>query len=251
MNIRDATDEDVERIRSIARNSLRESYTHFLGEETIDDAVENWYDDGFGEELGSEDFLVLVAEDDEGPIAFSQSEFVGEGQTEGQIRWIHVDPEARGGGTGVRLLARTRERLIEDGAENIRATVLEENEFGNEFYAENGFERAGTIEVDIAGKSHTENVFVEAEKRDEEAGWRALEPVESDGETIYVSYGEPARGSEAPFYTAYEGENGEDRYGWFCGNCDSLDNAMDAMGRIQCNACGNRRKATRWDASYL
>lgn len=250
MNIRDATADDVEGIRSIAGNSLRESYTHFLAEETIDDGVENWYGDGFEEELASEDFLVLVAEDDGEVVAFSQSEFLGEGQTEGQIHWIHVDPDARGSAIGVRLLARTREQLLEDGAEHIRATVLEDNEFGNEFYAENGFERAGTVEVDIAGESYTENVFVEADSRSEE-GWRAIEPVEADGETIYVSYGEPARGSEAPFYTAYEGEDGTERYGWFCGNCDSLDNAMDAMGRIQCNACGNKRKATRWDASYL
>jgi hypothetical protein len=26
---------------------------------------------------------------------------------------------------------------------------------------------------------------------------------------------------------------------------------MDSMGRIVCNNCGNKRKATRWDASYL
>ncbi len=251
MNVREATDEDVEGIRSIAGNSLRESYTHFLAAETIDDAVENWYGEEFGDELESEDFLVLVVEEEGEPIAFSQSEFVGEGHTEGRIRWIHVDPEARGDGTGVRLLARTRERLLDDGAEHLRATVLEDNEFGNEFYAENGFERAGTLEVEIGGESYTENVFVEAESGIEGGSWRALEAAEDDGETIYVSYGEPARGSEAPFYTAYEDEDGGDRYGWFCGNCDSLDNAMDAMGRIQCNACGNRRKATRWDASYL
>jgi len=67
-----------------------------------------------------------------------------------------------------------------------------------------------------------------------------------------VSYGEAARGTRAPFYTTYKSEDRHDRYAWFCGNCDSIDNAMDAMGRIECNNCGNRRKATRWDASsYL
>jgi len=79
----------------------------------------------------------------------------------------------------------------------------------------------------------------------------AIDEVTTDGETVYVSYGEAARGTRAPFYTTYKSEDRHDRYAWFCGNCDSIDNAMDAMGRIECNNCGNRRKATRWDASYL
>ncbi|HET7324804.1 MAG TPA: DUF5816 domain-containing protein, partial [Halococcus sp.] len=41
-----------------------------------------------------------------------------------------------------------------------------------------------------------------------------------------------------------------DKYGYFCANCETLDNAMDTMGRVKCNECGNLRKATRWDATY-
>lgn len=251
MNIRDATEADVAAIRSIADASLRESYTHFIDEGTIEEAVENWYGEGFEEELGDDDVLVLVAEEGGEVVAFSQSEFVDTGQTTGRIRWLHVDPDARGSGTGVRLLARTRDRLLDGGADHIRARVLEDNEIGNEFYAAHGFELTGTEDVEVAAEAYAENVFVEAEGGVVEGDWRAIEAVSVDGETIHVSYGEPARGSAAPFYSAYEDEAGENRYGWFCGNCDSLDNAMDAMGRIQCNACGNRRKATRWDASYL
>ncbi|MHC3438254.1 GNAT family N-acetyltransferase [Natrialbaceae archaeon A-gly3] len=251
MDIREATGDDIERIRSIAHDSLRSSYTDFLPGETIDSAVEQWYgDEAFADLLEGDDALVLVAEDDGDPIAFSQSELVGEGHTIGQILWLHVDPDHRGAGTGVRMLVRTREELLEAGAEEIRGVVLEDNELGNEFYENHGFERAGTREIEVGEEVYTETVYVGADlEADEE--WRAMEPVTLDGDELYVSYGEAARGSKAPFYAIYQSEDGSQRYGWYCGSCNSFDNAMDTMGRIECNACGNRRKATRWDASYL
>lgn len=249
MNLREATTEDVDKVRSVAQESLSSSYTHVLDDETIDDAVQTWYGESLADDLEGDDVLVFVAEEDDEIIGFAQSELFGNGQTTGQIRWIHVGPDHRGGGIGLRLLARMREELLEAGADHIRATVLEENEMGNEFYAANGFERSGTTNVEIGEETHTENVFVESDSEGDE--WRGLEEVSLEEETIYVSYGEAVRGAKAPFYTAYQHEDEDQRYGWFCGNCDSLDNAMDSMGRIECNACGNQRKATRWDASYL
>lgn len=251
MEIRKATHDDVERVRSIAHSSLRSSYTDFLPEETIDSAVEQWYgDEALTRLLEGDDSLLLIAEDDGDPIAFSQSELVGEGHTIGQILWLHVDPDHRGAGAGVRLLVRTREGLLEAGAKEIRGVVLADNELGNEFYGSHGFDRAGTREIEVGEETYTENVYVGTAL---EAGeeWRAMEPVALEGEELYVSYGEAARGSKAPFYAIYRSEDGSKRYGWYCGSCNSFDNAMDTMGRIECNACGNRRKATRWDASYL
>ena len=71
-----------------------------------------------------------------------------------------------------------------------------------------------------------------------------------EGETIYVATDEGAIGSDGPFYAAYLTSDRERRYGWFCSNCESFDNAMDPMGRVECNRCGNRRKATEWDAAH-
>ena len=71
-----------------------------------------------------------------------------------------------------------------------------------------------------------------------------------DGETVYVSHADGDRGSKAPFFVAYESTDATSRYGWFCANCESFDNAMDSMGRIQCNECGNFRKPTEWDAAH-
>lgn len=71
-----------------------------------------------------------------------------------------------------------------------------------------------------------------------------------NGETVYVSETDGDRGSKGPFLVAYESPNAENPYGWFCTNCESFDNAMDSMGRIQCNQCGNFRKPTEWDAAH-
>jgi hypothetical protein len=70
------------------------------------------------------------------------------------------------------------------------------------------------------------------------------------GETVYVSATDGDKGSKGPFLIAYETPDATRRYGWFCSNCESFDNAMDSMGRIQCNRCGNFRKPTEWDAAH-
>ena len=72
----------------------------------------------------------------------------------------------------------------------------------------------------------------------------------ADGETVYVSRDDGERGSKGPFFVVYGSESSEDRYGYLCGNCERIDNAMDPMGRIECNACGNIRKPTEWDAAH-
>lgn len=249
MNVREATAADTASIRSIARESLASSYTDFLPAETIDDAVSNWYGEEFSDEIASDTSLCLVATLDEDVVAFSQSELLAGGRDTGQILWLHVHPEARGSGVGVRLLVRTREELLDASADVIRALVLAENERGNEFYATHGFDRAGTRTVDIGDEQYEEAVFV-ASGLGETEQWRTLESLSTD-EEAYVSYGEAARGSKAPFYAVYSDEEGEERYGWYCGSCDSVATAMDAMGRIECTNCANRRKATRWDAAYL
>ncbi|ELY48015.1 GNAT family N-acetyltransferase [Natronorubrum bangense] len=249
MEIREATAADIDAIRSIAHRSLSSTYTDFLEEATIENAVEQWYGDSFADELDDDHTLVLALERDGDTVGFSQSDLVGQRYDTGRILWLHIDPDHRGGGTGVRLLVRTREKLLDEGADKIQGLVLEDNEGGNEFYQDHGFEQAGQREVEIGKKTFTENVYAESEM--DKDGWGAVDELDVDGETIYVSYGEASRGAKAPFYSAYKNEDRSERYALLCGNCNSIDNAMDAMGRVECNACGNRRKATRWDSSYL
>jgi hypothetical protein len=72
----------------------------------------------------------------------------------------------------------------------------------------------------------------------------------ADGETVYVDRSAGERGDDGSFYVAYVSPDCDRRWGFLCGNCDSLDNAMDSMGRIECNVCGNLRKPDRWDAAH-
>ena len=70
------------------------------------------------------------------------------------------------------------------------------------------------------------------------------------GDDVYVDRTTADRGSKGPFFTVYCTENREERWGYFCGNCESFDTAMDTMGRIECNDCGNIRKPEEWDAAH-
>jgi hypothetical protein len=78
-----------------------------------------------------------------------------------------------------------------------------------------------------------------------------MEPqIVRDDQTVYVDHGDSRTGSEGSFLVVYVDEDGNDPYGYFCSACESLDNAMDPMGRIVCNQCGNVRKPEKWDATH-
>ena len=77
-----------------------------------------------------------------------------------------------------------------------------------------------------------------------------MEAMTTGGETVYVTREEGERGSKGPFYVVYSTEAAERRWGYFCSNCETLDNAMSPMGRIECNECGNVRKPDDWDDAH-
>jgi hypothetical protein len=71
-----------------------------------------------------------------------------------------------------------------------------------------------------------------------------------DDQQLYVDRSDGTRGQKGPFYVVYADEDAESRWGYFCGNCETTDTAVDAMGRVQCNDCSNRTKAEEWDAAH-
>ena len=71
-----------------------------------------------------------------------------------------------------------------------------------------------------------------------------------DDRPLFVNRDETETGSKGPFYLVYTDDAGATRWGYFCSNCETFDNAMDTMGRIQCNVCGNVRKPEEWDAAH-
>lgn len=71
-----------------------------------------------------------------------------------------------------------------------------------------------------------------------------------DGRTLYVDREEAEKGEEGPFFVVFADREGERRWGYFCGHCETFNNAMDSMGRIQCNECSNFKRPDEWDAAH-
>ena len=192
--------------------------------------------------MASDDRLLLVADRDGQVVGFAESEHSSSDAT---LLWLHVDPAHRGEGIADALFDETRERLADAGADRMVGRVLNDNLDGNAFYEAQGFEKLREDEVEIAGRTYFENVYAEAPDE-------GLQPTESaDGETVFIDESDWDDGSAGKFYAVYADEDATEHYGYFCANCDRLANAMDAMGRIECDSCGNARKPTRWDAAYL
>lgn len=247
MEIRTLTPGDGEAIRRIAQASLESSYSDIFTEDTINHAVQEWYSsESIDDYLDSDEMVFLVAVEADQPVGFSQSHVLGSIE-KGRILWLHVYPDYRGRGIASELLDATRDTLHERGIERVTSLVIADNQAGNQFYADHGFSKLYGRTVDIGGEEHTENVYGEPGAEPE-----GLEPWSTPGgPEVYIDFDESNHGSKGIFFALYNDPDREDRYGWFCANCESPDTVMDPMGRIECTGCGNRRKATRWDAAYL
>lgn len=230
----------------MAAASLRETYADPLGEEIVEQAADEWYaPNRLDDRFNADEVAYLVAAIDGDVVGFSESEL--DGDAAAAIQWLHVHPDARGEGIGVELLERTEAALRERGAARVEGRVLAANDVGNEFYQDHGFSRIGEVGLEVAGSTHTEHSYVKlptdgaelTERRDTEVG------------PLWVAFDERERGSEAPFYAAYRDEGRTEKYGFYCANCETADTAMNTMGRVTCNNCGNERRETRWDAAYL
>lgn len=251
MDIRDATKTDIKAIRSVAVDSLSASYSHALSESLIDAAIDRWYDpDQLGADLTDEDAVFVVVLDEGRVVGFGQSYVIADRDLVGRIDWLHVDPDVRGQGVGEQLLGRLEQELVDHEVERLEGRVLTANESGGEFYTDHGFEQVGTRKVNVADHSFEEKIYT---KFLDEAGGQVLSEsrLGPEDEQLFVAYDESTRASRAPFYHAYNSRKREQRYGYFCGNCEGFDIAVDSMDCVECNNCGNRSKPTRWDAAYL
>lgn len=249
MDLRPATQSDLEGIRTVAAASLAASYDA-LGTELRDRAIEAWYgEDGLAADLTEDDTVVVVAVDDDDVVGFAQAYVVDKPETVGRIDWLHVHPNARGRGLAKQLLKRVETNLLEQGAGRLEGRVLEANPEGMKFYETFGYETGGERHLMVDDDDLAERIFVkypEGEAPDE-----LFETFDTaQGQTVYVAYDESDRGSQAPFYATYTDQERGDRFGFYCGNCEGFDVNMDTMGTAECNDCGNRRKPTRWDATY-
>lgn len=242
MEIRAATSDDGAAIREVARASLTASYP--LSPGTIDAAVEAWYDqEALADKVDRDEAMFMVATVEGEVVGFVEG-VKTEGEPTGDILWLHVHPDHRGGGIGSTLFDRARRELYGMGATQLRGLVLAVNSEGNDFYEEHGFRQVGTHKAEIDDETFFENIYHESDPPD-------LHPIGTEDGVRYLDRSDSDRGSIAPFHVVYSDPEREKTYGYFCSNCESLATAMDAMGRVECNDCGNARKPTRWDSAYM
>jgi len=240
MEIREAEPRDRPALRDVARRSLEASYP--LDPKAITGAIEEWYDENrLRDMLHGDDHVLLVVDVDGQVVAFSDAVVTG---NTGEIYWLHVDPDYRAERYGEQLFEATRDELERREGTKLQGRVLAVNEGGNAFYERHGLTKVGEETTEIDGTPYVQNIYTELEPD-------TIEAMEVDGGTVYVNHANTERGSLGPFHVVYTERDGEDIYGYWCSKCGSFANAMDAMGRIQCDTCGNARKATRWDSAYL
>lgn len=248
MDVRTASPADTDAIKRVARESLLGSYTGALDDETIETAVEEWYGgDRLTDLLEMETEHFLVAEEDDEIVGFAELT-VSDATDVGAIQWLHVDPAHRGEGVGSELLDAAESELLERGVARVEGAVLAANVDGINFYEDHGYVRGADQETNIAGETFSERRYLRFPEGEQAA---LMEATQTDEGTFYIALDEHEVGSRGDFYVAYTDVHRNERYGYYCDNCDSINTSMDAMGRIICNDCDNQHKASRWDAAYL
>jgi GNAT superfamily N-acetyltransferase len=249
MEIRPAESDDRERIRAIAHDSLRSSYS--LSPQQIETIVEEAFSDStLAERLDDSNTVLLVAdhtvEETEEVLGFIDVE-IG---TEATIRWLHVDPDARGEGIATALIERSREEA--DGVP-LAARVLEDAVEGGAFLEGFGLERDGNDQIEVGGEEFAVTLFTEGEGTDtsNEPAVTVPESITVDGADRFVDRDEAIPGREAPFFSVSSEADGEDPYGYFCSQCGSTNVSADGLDRLECGNCGNVHLADEWDDAYL
>jgi ribosomal protein S18 acetylase RimI-like enzyme len=164
MEIREATEDDVTTIQSLARESWTKAYADTVPESVIEDAVSKWYaEETMNRIIGDHEQVCLVATDGESGdiVGFVHGATDDEGK--GDILRLYVRPDRWNEGIGTNLLETIERQLTDRGAETVQAMVLADNEMGNAFYEDHGFEKTDEAETQLDGTTRTENVYAKAD----------------------------------------------------------------------------------------
>ncbi len=248
MEVRPAESADRERIEAIARDSFQSSYS--LSPQQIETILkEEFGETTLTERLDDSGTVMLVAdhtvEETETVLGFID---VAVG-TEAMIRWLHVDPEARGEGIATALI----DRIREDAEIPITARILEDAVEGGGFLEGFGLEPDGNDRAMIGGEELAVTLFTEGEGTDttNEPAVAVPESITVDGVDRSIDRDETIPGREAPFFSVYSDDDEDDPYGYFCSQCGSTDVSADGLDRLECGNCGNVHLADEWDDAYL
>lgn len=249
MKIRAATSADRDRVRAIAADSLRSSYS--LSPQQIESIVEGEFgDERLDDRFVDPDAAVFVAEDSAGDTEQIQGFVDIDTENGRRLQWLHVDPQARGNGIGTALLEFVRKT---DPGTPLTAHVLADAVEGGEFLEGFGLERHENVDVQIGDEEYSVVVFRE--------GSSTVDPTEPtvpvpasvtiDGSDHPIDVEDRIPGRSAPFFSIYTPADHTEPYGYFCSHCAGTDVAADGLDRLECGECGNVHLADEWDDSYL
>lgn len=149
VEVRAATRDDLEAIAVIARRAIPGAYHHLLSPQTI----ATWLESAYSEEAVQrswEDHPMLVAADDDGPIAFA-----GVHSEQGQITIgdLFTTPEQRRRGAATALIDTIQGSA---GGQPVTADVMLGNHLAERFYEHRGFVPGETISGDLFGEQIVE-----------------------------------------------------------------------------------------------
>ncbi len=244
MDVRPASGDDWNAIRRIATNSFEASYSL----SPLD--IQNILDDEFGESalverIGNSRDIVLVAGEDLDTNGTISGFIEYQTDTNPMIRWLHVDPDARGAGVATSLVETVQRKA--DG--QLHARVLETAVEGNEFLHRFGLVPEGDEEILYGGEAYHASILSKAgtEEDTNEPAVDVPARVTVDGSELRIVRNE-VPGRDAPFFPL---RSGEERIGYFCSSCGSTNIAGGSLERLECENCGNRHRADQWDDAYL
>ncbi|WP_336002829.1 GNAT family N-acetyltransferase [Halorientalis halophila] len=246
MDVREATGDDVDRVGRIAEQSFQTSYS--FSPLQIETLVETAFDpEEVRSRLDADDDHLFVAANEDGVIGFAD---VGFGDR-ALLRWLHVEPGHRGAGAGTALFDRVCEAAADRDLPLV-GRILAEDEEGETFCEQFGFERAGKTELDFESETLYGYLYAEPGLGDIGSSDHEIpETVSEDGREFDVDTDEATPGTDGPFVRLFEDESDEEAWGYLCTNCESTSVGSDSLGRLECQNCGNKHLADQWDAAYF
>lgn len=176
--IRRADQDEAPAIRAVARASWHAAYDDFLGPDTVEAVIDDWYTlEGLRRSIVATDAHVFVAAPttdssardgapntagfihvgpwpsaDPGPdVDGGRSADDESSSAVAKLTRLYVHPAHWGQGLGTALLERGEEALREDGYDRLRLEVFAENGDGRRFYEGRGFEQTATASERLDG----------------------------------------------------------------------------------------------------
>lgn len=165
---RPAKVEDAPAVQGVARESWHATYDDLLAPETIEHALEAWYDvEALAESIARPESIFRVATDADvmgfaqaGPHPDADAERDGDENREVfKLSRIYLRPDRWGEGIGTMLLDDLAEDVRAAGGTAVRLTVHADNDVGIDFYESRGFERIGKRETTLAEETHPEYAY--------------------------------------------------------------------------------------------